>query len=408
MRRIMCLRNSSFLLLFLSVFFVFDGFFSQVLAAGGKGLQAPLQPPSLAASSAKSVPPRGVSKTGVKEKKSGQIQSEREGKSEKKEVVEKHGDAVVAPAPAPAPAPVVEPVEVSKNGENESETSPAAQGGEPSKDEGAQDSKTNTTENVVHEAKVEAPKPLVTASEAVKIPSGGEKKSAVPLKEEKDASKVQEEVVPVVAAPLDQPISPKKPRKSKKPRNKRLEVAENPSQIPAEWNWFNSPIRISLKEGKVVLETEGEAVSFIPAQAEVVARPEKKEQDAHSVVVPKKEEKQQPLVFAASATPLFERAMQGMNARKERRLGDAGRHQIVLPSQGGTARHVPKSLLRLMDAIEKIMDRLPPDSNLGGVPVSEKLASPASSGENQNGKPISVAMSPSAFHSQQNEPKHLE
>ena len=271
------------------------------------------------------------------------------------------GDPVPAANPEPAPAP---------------ETSP----------EPKAELKTPKTE----------PKPVAKPAEAAKPAAV---KKPAPKTEKVVAKPADPSEVKVVKA---EPLKPAK-KGSRKKKKADVEPQASDYTVPAEWNWFSKPLTMKHNGSEWVLAAEdGEAgeplqeakqepaASDVAAMADVPAsdEPEQVEQAASvtepvAVPAPISNTTQESAVIAPEkarstivsegvvALPPFERALAKMASRKAKRLAEAERLSVALPSSGGTNEKVPASLVKMIDTLGKLSGSSPETVPTGGISSGE-------------------------------------
>ncbi|MBF0545672.1 MAG: hypothetical protein HQM08_14610 [Candidatus Riflebacteria bacterium] len=163
--------------------------------------------------------------------------------------------------------------------------------------------------------------PVNTASPVAQVP---EKVIASPIQEQ-NPQKVKK-----------QKISKKKKKSKSKPE---LEITHN-TRLPEECSWFNQPFEV---------QSNGEIFSISSNQQ--LIEPIVK---INSNKVESESRKQNEFVRPQKGKGLFSVAIEKMEKLRSRRLSEAQRLGISLPSQNGSFHGVPGSLVRIIDTITTI------------------------------------------------------
>lgn len=282
---------------------------------------------------------------------------------------------------------------------------------------------------------VAAPKKIVKAAAPVVKEPVVEKKPKTDKVEKKEkvekAKKIEKPAkdIPamVVAPPLGQeeikaPVLKKKARKPS--RQKDPDLSLDP---PQGWVWFSAPLEWKIVDGKWKIEVgvASPAVAAPPASSQAVDSPED-EAWANAVAVEEEPEvktselveveteQPEPVIesrVATEAAPaidvpksaspekpksavqtesrvLFQAALTKIERTKEKRVSEAGRYRVELPSRGGSSRTVPASLVRLMDAVDQLASKAR-SSDLD----SESMSAPMNGDVNADGTHASTASS---------------
>ncbi|MFZ5950371.1 MAG: hypothetical protein ACOYXC_06680 [Candidatus Rifleibacteriota bacterium] len=294
-------------LLSLGVLFLLSASFLavQIWSDGGEmrgaaaALESPVLPPDLTAPTVVP-PPRPVAQP--KAKKVATPVVEEAAPEEQMPIEEDDGDKVEAP------------VSDEKNNQE-----PAMVETEPAKLEKPQSVKSvSQTKAVVKEAKTEEPVIEAKVTEPEKKPAKVEKpaenkakaSSAKPIEVVEAKTERVEPVQAVEVKVIAPPATDARPvKKARKPRVQAVET-----EIPPEWNWFNTPLKLDVNDGKLEIVADPEKKVVI--QPSAVVKPAEYKEENIAVSEDKPVLRQQPV-----AEKPFSRALAKMNQLKERRQG---------------------------------------------------------------------------------------
>ncbi|HEY9070219.1 MAG TPA: hypothetical protein VIV61_08160 [Candidatus Ozemobacteraceae bacterium] len=325
-----------FLLLFSSSFLAYHAWDGPGYQGSAAALEAPVTPPSLDAAAAPVAPP-SAAKPVVQAQPAGTLEVPAEPAAEvkQKETAGKPQEAPIPPAVSEKPRDV--PVA------KQAKTSPA---------------KTNASV-------------AQKASGKAEVKQAGEKTSR-----------------PAQVVPVSQ--SPKKAEtKTWTSRKRRVQkvVEEDITRVPPEWDWFSKPLRVEMKAGKVEILGESTGADATPAMTPVEAASEAVEKGENTIsslekpqsepnppvrseteivppVAPQGAQVAPAPAPASDACDRLATVLARLQARRERRAQEAGEKALALPSQGGEVKHVPASLIRLMNALKAM------HSDVGDAPVA--------------------------------------
>lgn len=218
-------------------------------------------------------------------------------------------------------------------------------------------------------------------------PVAKKEKKAKPEKSEPVIAPEPASPVMVVAPPLEKDEKAIVPAKKKARRSAARKEPELSTTPPRGWTWFSAPLEWKVVDGKWKIE-----VVASEALKETVKDPcETPEDEAWANAVAVEEvaepaEEVEPVVVAEKTVPpaqaavavevesrpverpvtperprvepvehdLFVKALEKIGRQKEKRIADASRLRVDLPSRGGSSRTVPSSLVRLMDAVGQL------------------------------------------------------
>lgn len=135
---------------------------------------------------------------------------------------------------------------------------------------------------------------IVTEVPVEKAPEKEAVSSPVVEKVKPVAAPVEKQVKKEEKTPKTDKKAEKQPKTVKKARKAARAVEPVPTEIPAEWNWFSQPLKLSFDDGKAVIEKSGndkaislsseEKIRVEPAVVEAATASEEESQSADAVV----------------------------------------------------------------------------------------------------------------------------
>lgn len=177
------------------------------------------------------------------------------------------------------------------------------------------------------------------------------------------------------------------PKLIKKPVKK----AEIPTEIPPEWNWFQTPLKLEVADGKVEIVPVAKVESGSAADLKTVvaqAKPIKMAPEAKKVVVSTSKAKR--VMVGANTQKPFAKALGKMAKLREKRSGVAVRKTSVRPE---VVRPATTALKRLQDMLQLICkDGMEPSDDENFSYVESMENSPAfEEAEPENERPVETA-----------------
>lgn len=144
------------------------------------------------------------------------------------------------------------------------------------------------------------------------------------------------------------------PRKARKSRKKAAKVEEIPTEIPAEWNWFSKPLKLSFAEGKTVIVPSDEPGEVVLASTTAV-----KVQQTVTVVAHSESEDTEEAVEVAPETgrPFMAALAKMAKLRQMRATYAAARPEIKQPEPVADAEMSP-SLRRIGEMLRMLEEKL--------------------------------------------------
>jgi hypothetical protein len=227
-------------------------------------------------------------------------------------------------APTEAPVAVVIPVEDS------------AAAGEP----------VAVSEPAVADVAVEAKKTEKVAAEPAVVAQ-----AVVPETQNKPAASVESSSKPVKKA--------KKVRKARKAKVVEQEESQDSSVVPPEWDWFKTPLKVELSQGKVEIVAAVEvAVASVSENVAVVeAKPAVVSADPAPVVVPAREKDEPAAVTAVEEKPFALALARMAKIRQIRAAREEAKPQTVVDSGSAVEKSSP-TMQRMGDVIEQLIVKL--------------------------------------------------
>ncbi|HOY68533.1 MAG TPA: hypothetical protein PLP29_16765 [Candidatus Ozemobacteraceae bacterium] len=203
---------------------------------------------------------------------------------------------------------------------------------------------------------------------------------AAPKPVQKMEQKAPREVAKASQANPEQKVKSSRKARAKKPTHQ--EESADITRVPPEWDWFSKPLRMEIQQGKVQIlgdasdpmapgEATHEAKASEPSESIASSVPSQEEQTP--VVIPPAEPSEIPsperaetpesapkqVVAESERSDRLVSALARLQARHDRRDREADEKALVLPSKGGDAKHVPASLIRLMNALKALRSDSP-------------------------------------------------
>lgn len=336
-------------LLALGVMFILSSSFLAVqlwsdedgLRGAAAALEAPLIPPDLNAPTIVPPPAEKPEPSVAKKEKKAQVSdvaTEKKAKQENKPVVVESADVAPAEVVVEAPVKLEKPEEAVLKAVVE-EKVVVAKKSEPKKNESK---KIVKAEEVTVKSDDAAPQKDVVEQQREKQKPASNKPAVKKVEKDESIAFVSERKELAKAAS-------ESPKLVKKPVNKKTEI---PTEIPPEWNWFQTPLKLEVADGKVeiVPAAKVESDSSIGSK-KVVARAKPIERVFEAKKVMAGTLKVERVVVGANTQKPFAKALGKMAKLREKRSGVAVRKTSV---RAEVVRPAATALKRLQDMLQLI------------------------------------------------------
>lgn len=224
--------------------------------------------------------------------------------------------------------------------------------------------------------KVVAPPLVLSVPQEKPVPSKIEKV------EEKKDSKVEKKKEPSKAvSESPKPESPREAVPSLRPLKKSVRkakkvVQQDPGVIPPEWNWFAEPMKLEYAQGGIRIASlqkvdSASDIAHLPQGAKT-----SKTENSVALNISKPDFKPQEPTLGAHRDVLFARVLERVQKRKDTALNSPRRRETATPIRSVGEKRVSKSLTRLKDVLEGIINRLPEQKDSSSIELQTPFETP--------------------------------